>query len=474
MSACGPLERPVDLVVSINATRQSEGKSPHTIFVVLVKYNDKAWTTSKRFSQFVTLREKLLKLMGKIPALPAKTWTRSFDAAFIKQRRDQLTTWVKHLASQHALVNSKDFLAFLQVPTNVPELDVAALPQLIKSVEEPKFGVHAFHYDEQRGVLITACENMSAASRLDTQLCNVKMPWEKRESFSKLPMGCFTVWTLDNEKAWCPLKSTYFSKGVTCLAFEPERQYIMVGLGSGGVLLYHLDLDSRELAKVAEIKVHSDRVTAMVYCSQSDALISISRDKSLNVYHLKEDRSNCAIIGSAWLSALVHDPVAQRAYVGSYNQKILVVDLAGANPHVIHTIEGHTGSVRCLQYNSGARQLLSGSFDHTGGIWSIDPANASRCRNTGWLSGGPAQKVKAVLHLTCLKLILTGHDEGYISIWNSSGLLLHTIEAHKRDITAFKWLDAACVLVSSSKDGKIKFWQFPTPKSGVAAAPSDF
>ncbi len=69
------------------------------------------------------------------------------------------------------------------------------------------------------------------------------------------------------------------------------------------------------------------------------------------------------------------DPVHNRLLLGNYAQQILVYDLnSSPAPTFVHTLTGHTGSLRCMSYDPKQRLLFSSGFDGVSGVWSVaDP-----------------------------------------------------------------------------------------------------
>jgi len=68
---------------------------------------------------------------------------------------------------------------FLEIDANAPEISVNQ-PKLIFDMANFVLGVRDFHYEPSRGILLVIISEMSIATRVDSYLTNMKMPWEKK------------------------------------------------------------------------------------------------------------------------------------------------------------------------------------------------------------------------------------------------------------------------------------------------------
>ena len=115
---CSPL---CPLAVSVPATRTSEGQAPATLYIVLCKFGESnSWTVSKRFAQFDVLHAALEKKTTPLPAMPAKTWFKTFDPAFVEQRRGELEVYLRALVASRVALNARELHEFFEIPENVP------------------------------------------------------------------------------------------------------------------------------------------------------------------------------------------------------------------------------------------------------------------------------------------------------------------------------------------------------------------
>ena len=192
--------------VSVVSSRASDGRSPHTLYVVIVQHDDShQWTIERRFSEFEDLRTALSEFMTgpSLPLLPAKTFTRSLDPAFIAWRRRELDRWVQQVMASEFAVRSVIFHTFCEVGKHMGEREVGGyLPVEMKSMADPQFGINDCHHHQVDGVMFTACEDVNVLSKIERKLTNIRLPWEAQGGVA--PLGCCAGWKMTESGDWKP------------------------------------------------------------------------------------------------------------------------------------------------------------------------------------------------------------------------------------------------------------------------------
>eukprot|EP00455_Lapot_gusevi_P048895 TRINITY_DN6834_c0_g1_i1.p1 TRINITY_DN6834_c0_g1~~TRINITY_DN6834_c0_g1_i1.p1 ORF type:complete len:565 (-),score=150.14 TRINITY_DN6834_c0_g1_i1:301-1995(-) len=454
------------LTISVPSTRNSEGENPFTLYIVLVKWGENnSWTVSRRFQQFSDLDTALAKKTQSLPPLPKKTWFKSLDPSFIQTRRLELEAYLRTLLQSRMIVNSVEFKSFIELSQNVPGL-ITHLPSERIILKDPKFGINAFQYDHRNGILVTSSEDTFILSRLDSYITNTRLPWED-QPVSMIPVGGINVWVRDEHFDWNCAASEYYDCQASAIAWDEARRYIFVGLESGVILVYFYDANASKFTTITEIRVHTARVSALIYDKTTDLLFSCSRDKTTSIFSVADIRTlHTTQPGQAWLSSLFFDLPTRRLFVGTYSNTILIYKVLEDPVHLalLHTLEGQRGSVRCLFYESPMRYLFSGGFDYTVCMWDIGVPGkeAVRSRIVAVMRNGPPSKVKSVTYCPATRFVIAGYESGLIGIWNSTTAeLMHVIDAHTADVIALQWLPELRLLVSAGRDCDCKFWLFP-------------
>lgn len=461
------------------------------------------WTVSHRYSDFEALRSKLVELSTNVPALPGKSWFGSLSSDLVNTRKVGLTTWLAECVSRPWILEREEWKSFLCIDRHVPPAKrLEWTPLEIKQVRNTPiagtsatYGVNDLIYLPSALVLLLGMEEQRLLTKLDNTLSSLKLPWEKDGVVPRpLPLGTIRIHKVDaGTGVWKTMCSVPIAAGVVCLAFDEETRTVCAGLDDGALALFRIDPRWEDLEPLRELRTNHEskaRVTAIVIHNRKHWLLSAARDKCLSIYDLrKEQLISSTVVGAsvgaaAWVSALELDEDADLAFLGTYSQHIHIYDLSSpASPKLLHTLEGHTGSVRCMQYRPAERYLFSGGYEGWAGIWSINSSSREavlRSRSVGWLKDGANEKVKSVLFIPPSSgpspgspaalssaaqggLVVIGQDAGYLCFFSvSTGLLRYATKAHASTIVKLVFIEDASVLISAGLDGVVRFWSIPT------------
>ena len=88
-------------------------------------------------------------------------------------------------------------------------------------------------------VILTACEECGILSKIDAKISNLRFPWEEKGVVT--PTGSFSVGLREDGK-WSAVHSEYYESAASCVAWDPVRQYVHIGLGSG---FLHVSMTTR-------------------------------------------------------------------------------------------------------------------------------------------------------------------------------------------------------------------------------------
>ena len=113
------------------------------------------------------------------------------------------------------------------------------------------------------------------------------------------------------------------------------------------------------------------------------------------------------------------------------------------------TLEGHTDSIMCLQYDECRSLLMTGSFDSTVRVWDME---ARECVKE---LKGHTRCVRA-LQFDDSKLI-TGSMDRTLKIWETKSFkCIRTLEGHNEGVISLHF--NGTLLASGSIDGSIRVW----------------
>lgn len=413
---------------------------------------------------------KLSKFLSVLPKFPTKavvpSWFMFPSLDALDKRKKSLEDYLKELVLIPAVVRSKDFQDFFGFETFSLRLVDNAHPDLLFSLNDPRFGINAIEYDAAENLLISACEDPHIVSRVNSYITNTKMPWEGK-SPSEVPIGVLNIWKRDQRGNWDVSAFQEYSCQCTAVFWDAPRQRVFAGLETGLIKVYELSAPFNHLRHVKDIPVHEARVSAIIYDSASDTLISCSRDKTIGIYNVTRDVLVSSLrISETWLMSMCYDKANQRLFVGAYSGAISIFDLSKQRLKPVHTLTDHQDCVRCLDYRADQMYLFSGCFDSKSLIWKIGMPGKehTRSRAVACLRGGPNSKVKAVLFCPANRMVITGHHNGMMAFWSTANAKVEfVVNRHDASIVVLKWMAEEEMLLSGSRDGNIRFWKF---KSG--------
>ncbi|KAJ3398542.1 SCF ubiquitin ligase complex subunit cdc4 [Chytriomyces hyalinus] len=175
-------------------------------------------------------------------------------------------------------------------------------------------------------------------------------------------------------------------------------------------------------------------------------IVTGSRDASLRVWKLpnpKTDRPHVPMTAAG----VVHTHPSNNTY-----------DNSGNNPYFMHTLTGHTNSVRAIAGHG--RILVSGSYDFTVRVWDLITGESIHCFR------GHREKVYSVGYSHELSRAVSGSLDATVKVWcTKTGVLLQNLEGHSSLVGLLELSPE--YLVSAAADQSLRIWE-PTTGSCLA------
>ena len=211
-------------------------------------FSRKKWTLSKRYSEFETLHKNLSKLIANIPTIPGKSFFKIKSSDALTKRKNHLESFL------HECVNRKDIMAsdyikdFLELDRHSPNLTFNS-PEKKNELTQLPLGIRDFYYLNEENIMFAACSDMNIASRVDSYITNVNLPWEKTNG-EHMTVGAVFAFKLNFkaanpsdvfDKRWA--KSFPIQTGV--INYNIEKSILMVGLDNGKIILFQTGIDSK-------------------------------------------------------------------------------------------------------------------------------------------------------------------------------------------------------------------------------------
>ncbi|MBD2337486.1 CHAT domain-containing protein [Calothrix sp. FACHB-156] len=220
------------------------------------------------------------------------------------------------------------------------------------------------------------------------------------------------------------------------LNFSPDGKTFATASADKTVKLWNLD---GELLKT--LKSHGDEVLSVAFSPDGKLLASGSKDNTISLnnlgqlYELKGHTNEVLDVrfsgdGKLLASAGADDTV--RVWSTQGRQEI-------------YTFKGHGGKASEVSFIPDGQTLATASADKAVKLWRLDGILPSFEGNS--VSVSPDSKI-----------IVTGNQQGIITLRQKDGGLIRSFKAHKEEIIKVHFSPDGKVIVSIGKDNQIKLW----------------
>ena len=259
------------------------------------------------------------------------------------------------------------------------------------------------------------------------------------------------LWDVSSGKLLHDLRKNAIDKDqILSLAFDSKWHLLACGSDNGLIKLW--DKSSGRLIKVYDTK--TDAIVSLVIDSINHILI-LGSNLLINLNHLANGKILSNLVGHQdWVVTLAFDPQSGTILSGSFDKTLKMWSLD--NGQLLRSLEGHTGKVRCVAYMSDGQLIASGGDDgirlwnpNTGACLAVIPTLVD-----GRFSGLPG----IAFHPNLPFLATVGSDPG--TPHSACDRIIHLYELDLASLLAqsvtatITYTSAKVVLVGESNVGK--------------------
>mmetsp|Transcript_28757 Transcript_28757/g.66803 ORF Transcript_28757/g.66803 Transcript_28757/m.66803 type:complete len:639 (+) Transcript_28757:192-2108(+) len=465
-------------VVKARISLASSGQ--HVEYTIGVECNGQRWSVRKRFSEVAQLHETLVKRLPSMPQLPSKSAVRHFSPEYLETRRSLLAAYLKELVSRRDVCNSKETWAFFGLardPAFRPQEPVAEEPSQAAEVHESTYGIVDFAYDPVQGLLVLGGTDNSWASRMDTKITNMKLPWEPEAP--NLPTSQMTVWRQSPADLRFEMQLVCrYTASISCVALllAGDRGHALCGLSDGTVGWQDVKAtgsDSSQRSKMDCIVPLLRHTAAVVAIAVDDAemwVITASKDNALKVFDIRRQAMLCEVSTPQPTASMHYCQTAKQLFTGLQTGRIFVWDLSRLPAMQLCAIPSHNDAIAltkisALDFDPSTGTLFAGSREGIS-LWAVKQSGS-----TAWgRSIGQIQPVSAapsaIAWSNSSREIMAAFPNGTVAVFDlDAGKPGFVLDAHRSEVSSLCWQDAPRRLLTASKDKTLKIWDFPSLRS---------
>lgn len=198
---------------------------------------------------------------------------------------------------------------------------------------------------------------------------------------------------------------------------------------------------------------HFDSVTSVAFSPDGKTLASGSRDKTIEIWDLKQGRRWYTLTGHQdAVEAIAFSPDSKTLASGSRDNTIEIWDLEKGKRW--YTLIGHSDWVYSVAFSPAEEILASAGKDKSIEIWDLK-------KGKRWYSlVGHSDRVYGVAFSPDGKVLVSASRDKTVKVWDmKKGKELFTLKGHKDWVRTVAFSSSGATFATGSRDGTIKFWQ---------------
>lgn len=444
----------------------------HVEYTVRIIVEDQSWTMRKRFNEVAALHDVLKKRLASAPEMPSKSVMRQFSPEYLEARKVALTAYLQEISRRRDAMNCVEVQQFFELTERLNHFRQphASEPVQAAEVHEAAFGITSFAYDPMQGLLLLGATDCSWTSRIDTKITNIKLPWEP--AAPNLPTSQMSLWRQSPADLRFEMQFTCrYTPSITCVVISSSRDkgLCLCGLGDGTVGTHAIRGEPGVNSTGATLPLlrHTAGVVALAFDEVEQWVISASKDNAIMVYDTRRQMIQCEVQTPAPTTSMHYCQVQKRLFTGLQTGRTIVWDTSILPFQQVASVPDGSDTatlsrIASLDYDAVTNTIFTAAKEGFS-LFAVKTSNVGAWgRKIGQITAVSTPPT-TVAWASSSREILAGFSSGALVVFDvDRGEATYALQAHKDEITAILWLDAARRLITASKDKTLKIWDFPS------------
>ena len=459
-------------IIGIEVPSYSEkyvGSKSVTFYAVEVtsRITKNTWKIEKRYSEFKTLHDAMLKIYPRLPTIPGTTFFKVTSPEALKNRQNALQTFLRSCVQRRDILQNKLFKEFLELEKNAPEI-VGNDVELVYDYKKLPLGCRNFKVIPHKGIMVVCCSNMNILSRSNVIISNISL--KKKSDDDKVPMGALFIYQCEPSKeeiyAIHKIWAKPFPIQTGTLFWEDENEILSVGNDDGKIYVFKPQPGTHYVVmnQTFELSYHTDRVMGLAIEPSKMCLYSCSTDKTFYMTDLKNPKTNYPINSStSGYTNLELDKENKRIFLTNETGELSVYSIQSFPPLLVRNLQTSSlSSIRAFHIDKKNGYIFTGNVGGKICIMNLPPNNKEKLMSEISNFGVGEMKIRVCTTNPDNLELMTGDESGRVVIWSLKiGKPIYLWHAHDGAITQMQYINEERQLWTGGKDLKIKLWKLP-------------
>ena len=459
-------------IIGIEVPSYSEkyvGSKSVTFYAVEVtsRITKNTWKIEKRYSEFKTLHDAMLKIYPRLPTIPGTTFFKVTSPEALKNRQNALQTFLRSCVQRRDILQNKLFKEFLELEKNAPEI-VGNDVELVYDYKKLPLGCRNFKVIPHKGIMVVCCSNMNILSRSNVIISNISL--KKKSDDDKVPMGALFIYQCEPSKeeiyAIHKIWAKPFPIQTGTLFWEDENEILSVGNDDGKIYVFKPQPGTHYVVmnQTFELSYHTDRVMGLAIEPSKMQLYSCSTDKTFYMTDLKKPKNNYPInCATSGYTNLELDKENKRIFLTNETGELSVYSIQSFPPLLVRNLQTSSlSSIRAFHIDKKNGYIFTGNVGGKICIMNLPPNNKEKLMSEISNFGVGEMKIRVCTTNPDNLELMTGDESGRVVIWSLKiGKPIYLWHAHDGAITQMQYINEERQLWTGGKDLKIKLWKLP-------------